>query len=185
MNSETTTAAAPHKKPRPGAVPHRQSDTSPLRIQGGLFKIPLDVILLNGLTCGSVSCRSWSDIVLNKPQAERYRELLQPASVLGDMTGAPNFHWKYDSSTYPDEYYKRSAQPSPPGPSEQHALLVGARADAAAARRRNTTGQGLARSLLTTAAKEHPQCQVPAAAQAVLAQFTAGLAETLDTKETA
>ena len=39
-------------------------------------------------------------------------------------------------------------------------------------------GPGSARSLLTSAVNEHLQWQAPAAVQAVLAQFTGGLAET-------
>ena len=45
-------------------------------------------------------------------------------------------------------------------------------------------GPGPARSLLTTAVEGHLQWQAPAAAQTVLAQFTAGLAETPQATET-
>ena len=69
---------------------------------------------------------------------------------------------------------------------EQHALLVGdpERMPALLAAEA-LLGPGPACSLLTTAVKEHLEWQAPAAAQAVLAQFTAGLAETLGTTETA
>jgi hypothetical protein len=49
-----------------------QATTSPSNrkeVLGGLFKTPLDVILLNGLTCGYASYRSWLGIVLDKPLA--------------------------------------------------------------------------------------------------------------------
>jgi hypothetical protein len=69
---------------------------------------------------------------------------------------------------------------------EQHALLVGnpERMPALLAAEA-LLGPGPTRSLLTDAVKEHLQWQAPAATQAVLAQFTAGLPDTPDAKETA
>jgi uncharacterized protein len=68
---------------------------------------------------------------------------------------------------------------------EQHALMVGdPERMLALLAAEALLGPGQARSLLANALNEHLQWQAPAAAQAVLAQFTAGLAETPQATET-
>src|ERR1022692_519479 len=75
-----------------------QATTSPSNrkeVLGGLFKTSLDVILLNGLTCGYASYRSWLGIVLDKPhclrlfvnRAAQDRSALDPLVELGVIPG--------------------------------------------------------------------------------------------------
>src|ERR1039457_5876313 len=63
-----------------------QATTSPSNrkeVLGGLFKTPLDVILLNGLTCGYASYRSWLRIVLDKPLANPFMKRRSRCGTIG------------------------------------------------------------------------------------------------------